>query len=169
MARINKDIYASAFCIVFSIVMYVASNSIIKLTVSRVGADFVPKLVAIGMLILSVIYLFNSIKQQISSKSEIASQISKEEENSTEEKKKKINPLSVLATVSLLFLYVVLLPHIGFLITTTLYLFVQMYILAAKSERRIPLFAGISIVSSVFIYFIFKSVFYLMLPAGILG
>lgn len=166
MARINKDIFASAFLIVFSIVMFIASNSIMKLTVSKVGADFVPKLVAIGMLILSVFYLINSIKQQIRSKSESTSETS--QENETEEKK-KIDPLSVLATVGLLLLYIALLPHIGFLITTTVYLFFQMYLLAAKTERKIPLFSVVSIITSIFIYFIFKYVFYLMLPAGILG
>lgn len=168
MIRINKDIIASAFLILLSIVMYIASNSIIKLTVSQVGADFVPKLVAIGILILSIFYLIQSIKQQRVSKKEIDSKTTNEEETSTEEKR-KISPLNVLATVSLLVLYVALLPYIGFLITTTVYLFFQMYFLAAKTERKIPLFVGISIVSSVLIYFIFKSVFYLMLPAGILG
>jgi len=168
MAKLNKDLFASAFFIVFSIVMYIASNSIIKLTVSKVGADFVPKLVAIGMLILSVFYLIQSIKKQIRLKHEVDTNASVEKENDTEEKK-KISPLSVLATVGLLVLYIVLLPYIGFLITTTVYLFFQMYLLAAKTERKIPLFVVISIITSVFIYFIFKYVFYLMLPAGILG
>ncbi|HZH62718.1 MAG TPA: tripartite tricarboxylate transporter TctB family protein [Metabacillus sp.] len=168
MAKLNKDLFASAFLIVFSIVMYIASNSIIKLTVSKVGADFVPKLVAIGMLILSVFYLIQSIKKQIRLKNEVDTNASLEKENDTEEKK-KISPLSVLATVGLLVLYIALLPYIGFLITTTVYLFFQMYLLAARTERKIPLFVVISIVTSVFIYFIFKYVFYLMLPAGILG
>lgn len=168
MARLNKDIFASAFLIFFSIVMYIASNSIIKLTVSKVGADFVPKLIAIGMLILSVFYLISSVKQQIKSKSEAASKITPEKENNTEDKK-KISPLSVLTTVGLLVLYIALLPYIGFLITTTVYLFFQMYVLAAKTERRIVLFIGISIGTSILIYFIFKYVFYLMLPTGILG
>lgn len=168
MARLNKDIFASAFFIVFSIGMYIASNSIIKLTVSKVGADFVPKLVAIGMLILSVFYLIQSIKKQIRIKNGVDKNAPVEKENETEEKK-KISPLSVVATVGLLVLYIALLPYIGFLITTTVYLFFQMYLLAAKTERKIPMFVVISIITSVFIYFIFKYVFYLMLPAGILG
>ncbi|PMC35945.1 tripartite tricarboxylate transporter TctB family protein [Bacillus sp. UMB0899] len=169
MARMNKDIFASAFFIVFSIVMYIASNSIIKLTVSKVGADFVPKLVAIGMLILSIFYLINSVKQQIRSKKELNSQTSVNKEEEVVEEKKKISPLSVLGTVGLLALYITLLPYLGFLIMTTVYLFFQMYLLAAKTERNIPIFIVISIITSVFIYYIFKYVFHLMLPAGILG
>lgn len=168
MARLNKDIFASAFFIVFSIVMYIASNSIIKLTVSKIGADFVPKLVAIGMLILSVFYLIQAIKQQVRVNREGNTNAPTETDIDGKEKK-KISPLSVLATVGLLVLYIALLPFIGFLITTTVYLFFQMYLLADKTERRIPLFVIISVVTSIFIYFIFKYVFYLMLPSGILG
>jgi hypothetical protein len=166
MLRISKDLYASAFLMVVSIVMYIASNSIKKLTVSKIGADFAPKLVAIGMLILSIFYLIHSIKQLKVSRTKSETEV---EDGDTEEAKKKLSPLSVLATIGLLFLYVGLLPYIGFLIATAVYLFLQMYLLAEKTERKIPMFVGISIVSSVFIYFIFKSVFYLMLPAGILG
>jgi putative tricarboxylic transport membrane protein len=68
-----------------------------------------------------------------------------------------------------LVLYIALLPIIGFLITTVVYLFAQMYLLADKKERKIPLFLVTSVVTSVFVYFVFKSVFFLMLPAGILG
>ncbi|MFD2212654.1 tripartite tricarboxylate transporter TctB family protein [Metabacillus endolithicus] len=168
MTRINKDIYASVFFIVFSIVMFIASNSIIKLTVSRLGADFAPKLVAVGIFILSIFYLITSLKKQKQDNNQAVSKKTEEEKGSTNEKK-KISPLSVLLTVGLLVLYVVLMPTIGFLITTVVYLFFQMYFLAAKSERRIPLFVGISIVTSVSVYYLFKSVFYLMLPAGILG
>jgi putative tricarboxylic transport membrane protein len=168
MIRINKDIVASAFLILFSAVMFAASNNIMKLTVSKVGADFAPKLVATGIFILSVFYLINSIKQLKGSGGEEAGEL---EQGADEEKKekKKISPMSVLATVGLLVLYVALLPAIGFLITTVVYLFVQMYLLADKKERKIPLFLVTSVVTSVFVYFIFKSVFHLMLPAGILG
>jgi putative tricarboxylic transport membrane protein len=164
MIRLSKDVYASAFLILASIVMYIASNSIKKLTVSKIGADFAPKLVAIAILILSILYLINSIKQLKSPKAEAAV-----EENTEVAEKKKVSPLSVLATVGLLFLYIALLPYIGFLITTAIYLFAQMYLLAEKKQRKIWLFLVVSIITSVFVYFIFKSVFYLQLPAGILG
>jgi putative tricarboxylic transport membrane protein len=168
MIRINKDIVASAFLILLSAVMFAASNNIMKLTVSKVGADFAPKLVAIGIFILSVFYLINSIKQLKSSNGEAAEELEQGADVDKTEKK-KISPMSVLATIGLLILYVALLPTIGFLITTVVYLFLQMYLLADKKERKIPLFLVTSVVTSVFVYFIFKSVFYLMLPAGILG
>ena len=168
MLRLSRDIYASAFLITVSIVMYIASNSIKKLTVSKIGADFAPKLVAIGILILSIFYLINSIKQQKVSQTKTREDV-KTEVDLKKSEKEKISPASVIATIGLLALYITLIPHIGFLIMTAVYLFFQMYLLADKQERKIPLFIGISIITSVFVYFIFKSVFYLMLPAGILG
>jgi putative tricarboxylic transport membrane protein len=168
MIRVNKDIVASAFLILFSAVMYAASNNIMKLTVSKVGADFAPKLVAIGIFILSVFYLINSIKQLKGSSGGETGELEQEDDGDQKEKK-KISPLSVFATVGLLVLYVALLPIIGFLITTVVYLFAQMYLLADKKERKIPIFIVTSVVTSVVVYFIFKSIFFLMLPAGILG
>jgi putative tricarboxylic transport membrane protein len=168
MMRINKDLFASVFLAVFSIVMYLASNSIKKLTVSKIGADFAPKLVAITIFILSIFYLINSIKQLKKTNSEISLEKDPAVDDGKGEKK-KISPLAVLATIGLLVLYIILLPMIGFLITTVIYLFIQMYLLADRSERKIPVFLFTSLVTSISVYFIFKSVFHLMLPAGILG
>jgi putative tricarboxylic transport membrane protein len=168
MIRLNKDLFASAFLIIFSAVMYAASNSIKKLTVSKIGADFAPKLVAIGIFILSIFYLINAVKQLKGSSGAKAVEMETGEQKD-QEGKKKVSPLSVIATIGLLVLYIALLPIIGFLITTVVYLFAQMYLLAEKKERKIPLFLVTSVVTSVFVYFVFKSVFYLMLPAGILG
>jgi putative tricarboxylic transport membrane protein len=168
MIRLNKDLFASAFLILISVVMYAASNSIKKLTVSKIGADFAPKLVAIAIFILSIFYLINSVKQLKGSTTEKAIEMDTGAKKD-QEGKKKVSPLSVIGTMGLLGLYITLLPIIGFLITTVVYLFAQMYLLADKKERKIPLFLVTSVITSVFVYFIFKSVFFLMLPAGILG
>ncbi|MGM0853438.1 MAG: tripartite tricarboxylate transporter TctB family protein [Bacillota bacterium] len=168
MIRLNKDLFASVFLMIFSAVMYAASNSIKKLTVSKIGADFAPKLVAIGIFILSIFYLINSVKQ-LKGSSGVKPMEMETGAKKDQEGKKKVSPLSVIATIGLLVLYIALLPIIGFLITTVVYLFAQMYLLADKKERKIPLFLVTSVVTSVFVYFVFKSVFFLMLPAGILG
>jgi hypothetical protein len=66
-------------------------------------------------------------------------------------------------------LYALLITKVGFLITTTVYLFIQINILSPKQSRKHLMFAIISVVASVVIYYIFVKVFNLMLPAGILG
>lgn len=76
----------------------------------------------------------------------------------------------VLQTLAALLLYVVLLEPVGFILSTILYLFVQMLILSSKpTKKQMAAFALISVVTSVGIYFLFTKAFYLMLPAGILG
>ncbi|MGI5987925.1 MAG: tripartite tricarboxylate transporter TctB family protein [Dysosmobacter sp.] len=76
----------------------------------------------------------------------------------------------VIQTLAALLLYVVLLDPVGFILSTILYLFLQMVILSSKiTKKNLVVFALISVVTSVAIYFLFTKAFYLMLPAGILG
>ncbi|MGO4887562.1 tripartite tricarboxylate transporter TctB family protein [Anaerobacillus sp. MEB173] len=168
MIKKFQDVYASVFLIGVAVIMYMATYNIQALTVSNIGADFMPRLIAISLFILSTIMLIGAIKKL---KTPDHSKVIEEEESETEDEgaNQKINIWSVVATIGLMIGYVYLLPTIGFLIMTTVYLFLQMIVLADKAYRRITLFIVISIISSAAIYFLFKSVFYLRLPAGILG
>lgn len=166
MVKSYKDIYASVFLIAVSVVMFIATYSIQKLTVSNIGADFAPRLVAIGIFILSLFLLFNSIKQLKNPQNVVAVDEKEEEE---ERGSQPISKLSVVGTLGLLIGYVGFMPLIGFPIMTAIYLFLQMYLLAEKAHRNITLFLIISVVSSGLIYYCFKSIFHLRLPSGILG
>ncbi len=72
--------------------------------------------------------------------------------------------LPVLVSAGLLALYILLMEKVGFLITTVLYLFGQMMILAAPEHRRPLMFLFISLLCAITIYYTFTEVFYLMLP-----
>ncbi|MGJ9384114.1 tripartite tricarboxylate transporter TctB family protein [Salipaludibacillus sp. CF4.18] len=165
MVKEYKDIYASVFLLVVSVIMFIATFSIQKLTVSKIGADFAPKLVAIGIFILSLILLFNTIKQVKNPQAIVVD----DEDDDDEKGNQPISKLSVLGTLGLLIGYVALMPLIGFPIMTAIYLFLQMYLLAEKAHRNITLFLIISVVSSGIIYYCFKTIFHLRLPSGILG
>ncbi|RKL65456.1 hypothetical protein CR203_20480 [Salipaludibacillus neizhouensis] len=165
MVKKYKDIYASVFLLVVSVIMFIATFSIQKLTVSKIGADFAPKLVAIGIFILSLILLINTIKQVKNPQAVVVDN----EDDDDEKGNQPISKLSVLGTLGLLIGYVALMPLIGFPIMTAIYLFLQMYLLAEKAHRNITLFLIISVVSSGVIYYCFKSIFHLRLPSGILG
>ncbi|MFC0274373.1 tripartite tricarboxylate transporter TctB family protein [Metabacillus herbersteinensis] len=170
MLKLSKDIYGSVFLIAVSIVMYVATYSIQKLTVSKIGADFMPRIIAIAIFVLSLVLLVNSVKQMKQSKDMNQRRLEVEEdEDEQEDANRKISPLAVVLTIVLMIVYISLLKTVGFLIMTAVYLFLQMYFLADKKEQKIPLFVGVSIITSISVYFCFKSVFHLMLPAGILG
>ncbi|WP_227937373.1 tripartite tricarboxylate transporter TctB family protein [Alkalihalobacillus deserti] len=168
MFRLSKDVYASVFLLAFSVIMYVSSFSIKMLTVSKIGAGFMPRMIAIAIFILSIILLINSIKEMKFAKQR-TDILEDEDEDEHEGIKRKISPLSVVITLALMIGYIALLKPVGFLIMSSIYLFLQMYLLADPKERKAPLFIIVSVVSSVVIYFCFKSIFHLMLPAGILG
>ncbi|WP_202080881.1 tripartite tricarboxylate transporter TctB family protein [Caldalkalibacillus salinus] len=170
-----QDVVASISLLLFSIVLFSATFHIQQLTVSEIGADFVPRLVSIGIFILSLILLIQTLKKPEANEGHKVNDYHQEttpvgekaDEDTTSDTQG--SPWSVVPTLVLLLGYVYLLPYVGFLIMTTVYLFLQMLVMAEKTQRRLPLFLMTSIIASVSIYYCFKSVFHLRLPSGILG
>ncbi|MCM3760501.1 tripartite tricarboxylate transporter TctB family protein [Alkalihalobacillus oceani] len=165
MSKQYRDIYASVFLLLVSIVMFIASYYIQQMTVTAIGADFAPKLVAGGIFVLSLILLATSVRKA----KQPAEAVEGPEEEEEAGEQGPVKPLSVAVTALLLIGYIALMPVFGFLIMTAVYLFFQMYVLAEKAQRKVTLFIIISVVSSGTIYYCFKSIFYLRLPSGILG
>ncbi|MGE4283067.1 MAG: tripartite tricarboxylate transporter TctB family protein [Clostridia bacterium] len=85
----------------------------------------------------------------------------------TEEESKDIK--AVILMFGLIVVYVAVLRKIGFLIDTTVLMFIQMMLLSPKEKRNIPFFAIISVCATVIIYYAFRSGLNLMLPSGLLG
>jgi phosphate/sulfate permease len=170
MVKKYGDIYSSVFLLLFSVVYFIATFYLREMTVSAIGSEFVPRLVAIGIFILSVALLLKSIKQLKLQKYE---EVKEQQEQSNQEVKSNessmTKALNVIATIGLIAVYIFLMPMIGFIITTILYLFIQFVLLAPKSQRNYLLFITLAIVVSVSVYYVFKFVLHLMLPAGILG
>ena len=76
------------------------------------------------------------------------------------------------ATIAAFTVYVFVIEPAGFLLSSIVYLFAQITILAPKEKRGIKgiiLFAVIAVVVCVAVYFIFRFGLNVMLPAGILG
>ncbi|MCT8137148.1 tripartite tricarboxylate transporter TctB family protein [Anaerobacillus sp. CMMVII] len=184
MLKKYGDVYAGIFLLAFAVVYYLSSLSIKQLTVSKVGSQFLPQIVAGGIFFFSLILLIQGINKvrvqkkldevMEQSERELAAEASSDVETGSEEIRsddqdspKKF--LSVLITLSLIIVYVALMPFLGFIISTVLYLFIQMCLLAHETQRRYVLFLIISVFVSVSVYYVFKHLLYLMLPAGLLG
>ncbi len=75
----------------------------------------------------------------------------------------------VLLTICAFGAYVMFFEVLGFLLATFLYLLVQMPIMAPREKVNVPLFIGIALVTSGGVYYIFKFLLAVMLPAGLLG
>ena len=150
------DLASGVFLFLISIVLYVGAMNVKTLEVSTFGSGFFPKIVAILLALTSLPIILGGIKQA---------------KTDGEEVRAAGNPRwkAVVATFVLMMAYAALLPYIGFIITTAVYLFLQINILSEDRHRRQILFAVISLVSAVVIFYLFVKVFNLMLPAGILG
>jgi len=152
------DIILSCIFIIISIIYYFETLKIRILEISRYGAQLNPKITALLLILISIGIFIGNIK-----KIKIMNPDIKQDK-----KELKINSIKVILTILAIFLYIFLLEKIGFIITTVLYLFIQLNIFHKDSKKMI-LYLSISIITSFLIYYIFLKYFSLMLPRGILG
>lgn len=77
---------------------------------------------------------------------------------------------TVLITVGLIIAYVALLKPLGFILSSTIYLFVQIMVMVPnRIKKNYVLYAVIAVATSALIYVSFRFGLDLMLPAGLLG
>ncbi|MEJ8776626.1 tripartite tricarboxylate transporter TctB family protein [Pseudogracilibacillus sp. ICA-222130] len=164
MKHMSRDVYISIIFLIISILVFSMSLNMQALTTSAVGADFLPKVIAILIFVLSSYFLIVSIKNPVGNVVDDTDEM--EEINDSDESKKFTR---VLLTGLLMIIYVFLINFIGFILASILYLTVQMVLFSSVTKRNIIVYLLISIVTSVFIYFVFRNIFYVMLPSGILG
>lgn len=168
MVEKYNDIFSGFFLFLISVGMFAATFSFKALTVSKVGPDFMPKIIA-GLIALVSIAIIVSAFKNLKKKKALEIQMGEEETSATIDASEEKVYLPVILSLALMVGYLILMPYVGFLIMTAVYLFFQMYVLSDKSNKRLVLFLVVSIVSSAVTYYIFRSIFYVMLPSGILG
>nr|WP_314716314.1 tripartite tricarboxylate transporter TctB family protein [uncultured Fretibacterium sp.] len=145
--------------VIFLCVGLVYASQINKIQVSElspISARFLPIIIVYGMLLLSVIELTKSFGL-----------LGKIAIDKITVKVKK-NYLCVILSLVLSLCYVLSLLSLGFVISSALYMFLQMWFFAPRNDKRTFLLLAISIAVSFAIYFIFRVMLNLMLPNGIL-
>jgi len=148
------DLYAGIFLFLFAGALYYGGMTVRMIEISRYGSGFFPKILAILLAITSAIIIVSGYRRT---------------KGADEAQGEEPHWKGILSTFVLMIAYMVLIPYVGFMITTAVYLFLQMNILTARESRKLGMFAVIAVVASVVIYFTFVKAFNLMLPAGILG
>lgn len=136
------------------IVLLISAQSIEVGAAMGQGGDFLPKLCSLFWIIISGLMLASSAFK-----------------NTAQSEEEKGNIKGFLLTLVLLFLYVLLLKPLGFVITSSLYMFLQMLLFVPReliNKKKLILFAVISILLPVLVNLLFANVFSLILPAGIL-
>lgn len=159
-----KNTISSIFLLMFSIGYFYSATTIKTLSQEVINSQFLPKIIAIALALLSISEIISSLKSQKSS------QITQsEDEIEVQNTLNKSSIISVVSTLIFLSIYIVLLKPIGFLISTIGYTFIQIMILTPIDKRNILFSIILSVASSAIIYFIFVYVLNLMLPKGILN
>lgn len=158
----KRDLYLGIGFLLFSVGVWIASLSIKHLVVARIGSAFVPQLAASLLGLLSIILIIQSVLHAPEGPSKVETFTEQEAEAASKRKKR------VRLTFVLILVYLILLEPVGFLITSSLYLFFQFWVLSRR-KPNLPLFGIIAVSGSIIIYYLFVKVFALFLPAGILG
>ena len=175
LERNYRDLITGTILLALSIVMFIGTFNIEALTDSQVGADFMPKVIAILIAVMSIPVLVNGFKKKktviikeevvVNDDDEIGTAVSETDENPDN----KSSYIYLILTIILLFVYLFLIPVLGFLIATSAYLIIQMLLFSEWTIRNVILYGVISIITSSLVYFVFRNVFYVMLPSGIFG
>lgn len=160
----HRDIYSGSFVLLFAVILFTASFRIQELmTEVKIGADFLPKITAVILAILGVTLIFQG-KKDLKMKKNLDTQ---KTQNVLDDKKENKDYATII-TLFLLIGYVALMEILGFIITTTVYLFLQFFVLTSRTQRKPLKLAIIAILISVLVFYLFTVVFKIMIPSGIL-
>lgn len=155
MTNKQRDILCSAIFLVFGIGMFYLSFGIKHRITSDVGSGYVPKFIAICIIAAAGAKLILSLKDK-----------------STSSGKKEASEFDLpggIGTVALMLMYMMALEPVGFILSSAVYLFLQILLMSNKDNRKPVLFAVISIVLPVAVYALFNYVIKMPLPKGVFG
>lgn len=152
MSEKKKGIITSILFLAFSIVMIVFARQYKPMMKNDLGSGFFPMVVGIAMCALSVLRLILAIR---------------EKEGAV--KKSGDDLMGGLATIILIGGYCIAFNPVGFIISTAIYLFLQILILTPKEKRSWPITAAISLVAPFAFYALFVYLINTPLPKGLFG
>ena len=127
-----------------------------KLTPAYASAQIMPKLLGILLAILSVLCIIQGIKKVRTA------------DEGEKKKADKGDIMAVTLTFAVIIGYTLILPTLGFCLSTEIYLFLQMNILAPKEKRNYVLFAVVAVVFTAFVFVAFRVGLQQLLPRGII-
>ena len=153
----NRDFVSGFVLVLLSVIGFYSTNKFNLSSISSYGNPAtVPRIILILLFIMSALTMVGAIRKENGDGEN-------REERSLEQK------LPEYLTFVLLVVYVFTVKPIGYVISTAIYLLLQMYVLSCFEKRRLWLFALIAIMVSPLLYYIFRAFFDVLLPAGILG
>ena len=159
-----RDIILGAAMLVFSGFYLSVAQGIKtrpKLTPSYASAKIVPILLGVLLAILSVICIIEGVYKM----KKYGTTMTNVKPNS---KQVAGDAFAVIATFALMIVYAIALPVAGFCVSTAVYLFLQISLLAPAKDRNLKLYAIIAVVFTMVVFYIFRLGLSMLLPRGII-
>lgn len=163
--KLNFEIVSGICFLIISVAYYIAATKLPKSKLFDIGADFMPKIYAVGLGLLSLAFIVLGavkIKKSVTA-----------EESSGKEKEEYPTEYDRVVKTSVIFIaYVFLMKPVGFIISTFVFLIVEMILFAPdnkKTKKDIILYIVISLISSIGLYYAFRNGFHVLLPKGLLN
>lgn len=160
----DKNFLTGVGVICLGLFMYFASYDIQEFVRTRVGASFMPRVAASLFVILGGILIMGSFRFAVGT----TTQVQDAPEQASRERTFGGLP-AVLLSLLLMVAYVGLMESVGFIITSVVYIFLQILVLAKQGPRNYMTFGVIAIVVPIVVFYLFVNVFKVLIPAGILG
>lgn len=154
MIKKYNDVISSVAFIMFSLVIFIYSFNIKKLTMTKIGADAAPKIVAILIFICGGVLLVSSLYKL------------KDQPKSSMDFSKYKNPIIILG---MFLIYLLIMNSIGFLISTTIFLYLSFTLFTTNNLKKQIIHIVLSILITISVYLLFSNLLNLFLPKGILG
>lgn len=163
MFRKLRDLILGVFMLAFS-VFYMISTGQIKTNKMIMGkhaayanGQIVPYLLGGLLAILALVLIAQSVLKLV-----------KGHGMTKEEEKKDGDILTVILTFAIIIAYIILLPELGFILSTMLFLFAQITVLAPKQGKKYWVYALVAVVFTAFIFVAFRLGLQQPLPRGVL-
>ena len=153
------DIIVGVFFMLLSAAMLVMAKMLPKSTVMDIGPNFMPMCIGVMTFVLAAALVFLNIKNM---KIYVA--------QAEAEGPEKADYKRVLTSFIIILVYVFVLKSVGFIISTLVYLPVQMFILAPEERRGKKNVIQLLLTDVLFtfvVFFLFRYGFKIVLPAGI--
>lgn len=159
-----RDIILGAVMLVFSGFYLTVAQGIKtrpKLTPAYASAKIVPILLGVLLAILAVICIIEGVYKM----KKYGTTMTNEKAGSAQAAG---DAFAVLATFALMIVYALALPVAGFCLSTMVYLFLQISLLAPAKKRNLKLFAIVAVVFTMFVFVAFRIGLQMLLPRGVI-
>ncbi len=155
------DLVVSIFYLVLGFALIFGARALPKSKVMEIGPDFMPTVIGVLILILAAILLVNTVRNFKFN--------AEEAEKSGPE---QCDYKRVLASLVSSVVYVNVLKPVGFIVSTLVYLFLQIFILAPDDQRKpknLVFYLVLDVIFTLIVYFLFRYGFKIVLPAGLIA